>query len=79
MVVPERRTPAAVATGILLTRRWDCSALREERTRLGVAQLRAEQRAQVEAWLKGHRDLSRSVAGELIDVWYPDAPIHQPQ
>lgn len=38
----------------------------------------AEQRAQVEAWLKGHRDLSGSVVGELIDVWYPDAPIHQP-
>ncbi|HLV18162.1 MAG TPA: 50S ribosome-binding protein YggL [Pseudomonas sp.] len=38
-----------------------------------------EQRAQVEAWLKARGELAGSRVGELIDVWYPDKPIHQAQ
>lgn len=38
-----------------------------------------EQRAQVEAWLKARSELAGSTVGELIDVWYPDAPIYQAQ
>lgn len=36
-----------------------------------------EQRAQVEAWLKGRSELTDSTLSPLMDVWYPDAPIHQ--
>jgi uncharacterized protein YggL (DUF469 family) len=35
----------------------------------------AEQRAQVEAWLKGRKELSEFTVSELMDVWYPEQPI----
>jgi uncharacterized protein YggL (DUF469 family) len=36
-----------------------------------------EQRAQVEAWLKGRAELVDFTASPLMDVWYPDSPIKQ--
>lgn len=36
-----------------------------------------EQRAQVEAWLKGRSELVDFTASPLMDVWYPDSPINQ--
>jgi len=35
----------------------------------------AEQRASVEAWLKGRSELSSFEISPLMDVWYPDKPI----
>lgn len=35
----------------------------------------AEQRASVEAWLKGRTELSSFELSPLMDVWYPDKPI----
>jgi uncharacterized protein YggL (DUF469 family) len=37
----------------------------------------AEQRAAVEAWLKGRSELSEATVSPLIDVWYPGNPINQ--
>ncbi|MGB4073016.1 YggL family protein [Pseudomonas sp.] len=37
----------------------------------------AEQRAAVEAWLKGRDELVDFTASPLIDVWYPDNSINQ--
>ena len=37
----------------------------------------AEQRATVEAWLKGRKELSTVEVSPLMDVWYPDKPINQ--
>lgn len=36
----------------------------------------AEQRAQVEAWLKGRSELSAFTVSPLMDVWYPEKPIN---
>ena len=36
-----------------------------------------EQRAQVEAWLKGRTELVDFTVSPLMDVWYPDSPINQ--
>ena len=36
-----------------------------------------EQRAAVEAWLKGRDELVDFTASPLIDVWYPDNSINQ--
>ena len=36
----------------------------------------AEQRATVEAWLKGRSELTESSVSPLMDVWYPDNPIN---
>jgi uncharacterized protein YggL (DUF469 family) len=36
-----------------------------------------EQRAAVEAWLKGRDDLVDFTASPLIDVWHPDSAINQ--
>jgi hypothetical protein len=36
-----------------------------------------EQRAAVEAWLKGRDELVDFTASPLIDVWYPDNQINQ--
>ena len=36
-----------------------------------------EQRAQVEAWLKGRAELVDFTVSPLMDVWYPDSPINQ--
>lgn len=35
-----------------------------------------EQRAQVEAWLKGRNELVDFSASALMDVWYPENPIN---
>ena len=37
----------------------------------------AEQRATVEAWLKGRSELSSFEISPLMDVWYPDKPINE--
>lgn len=37
----------------------------------------ADQRATVEAWLKGRKELSNVEVSPLMDVWYPDKPINQ--
>ena len=34
-----------------------------------------EQRSQLEAWLKGRKELSDFTLSPLLDVWYPDNPI----
>ncbi|WP_137817913.1 YggL family protein [Pseudomonas sp. 2FG] len=36
----------------------------------------AEQRAAVEAWLKGRSEVTDFTASPLIDVWYPDNAIN---
>lgn len=36
----------------------------------------AEQRAAVEAWLKGRSELAGAKVGELVDAWYPDRPVN---
>lgn len=36
-----------------------------------------EQRAAVEAWLKGRNELESFEASPLLDVWYPENPINQ--
>lgn len=36
----------------------------------------AEQRASVEAWLKGRSELSSFEVSPLMDVWYPDKPLN---
>ena len=36
----------------------------------------AEQRATVEAWLKGRSELSSFEISPLMDVWYPDKPLN---
>jgi len=36
-----------------------------------------EQRAAVEAWLQGRKELSSFTVGPLVDAWYPDNPINQ--
>lgn len=36
-----------------------------------------EQRAQVEAWLKGRSELKDSSISPLLDVWYPENPVSQ--
>lgn len=35
-----------------------------------------EQRAAVEAWLKGRSELTEVSVSPLIDVWYPEKPIN---
>jgi len=35
-----------------------------------------EQRATVEAWLKGRSELTEMSVSPLIDVWYPEKPIN---
>ncbi|AOE64782.1 YggL family protein [Pseudomonas corrugata] len=35
-----------------------------------------EQRAAVEAWLKGRSELTNMTVSPLIDVWHPDMPIN---
>lgn len=35
-----------------------------------------EQRAAVEAWLKGRSELTEATVSPLIDVWYPEKPIN---
>jgi uncharacterized protein YggL (DUF469 family) len=37
----------------------------------------AEQRAQVEAWLKGRKELAEFTISPLMDVWYPESPVNQ--
>jgi len=34
------------------------------------------QRAEVEAWLKGRKELSSFEISPLLDVWYPDNPVN---
>lgn len=34
-----------------------------------------EQRAQVDAWLKGRAELAEYSVSPLMDVWYPENPI----
>ncbi|WP_161897933.1 50S ribosome-binding protein YggL [Pseudomonas yangonensis] len=36
-----------------------------------------EQRAAVEAWLKGRDELQNYEISPLLDVWYPENPINQ--
>lgn len=36
-----------------------------------------EQRAAVEAWLKGRDELAEVSVTPLIDVWYPENPVNQ--
>lgn len=36
-----------------------------------------EQRAQVEAWLKGRSELSEVSVSPLLDIWYPENPVHK--
>ena len=36
----------------------------------------AEQRAAVEAWLKGRSGLTSTLVSPLLDVWYPEKPIN---
>ena len=35
-----------------------------------------EQRAQVDAWLKGRSELEGYTLGKLADAWYPEKPIN---
>ncbi|MEE1923694.1 YggL family protein [Pseudomonas sp. 148P] len=35
-----------------------------------------EQRASVEAWLKGRNELTKIDISPLLDAWYPDTPIN---
>ncbi|MFK3796963.1 MULTISPECIES: YggL family protein [unclassified Pseudomonas] len=35
-----------------------------------------EQRATVEAWLKGRSEVTKVEVGPLIDAWYPEKPIN---
>ncbi|WP_322740485.1 50S ribosome-binding protein YggL [Pseudomonas kielensis] len=35
-----------------------------------------EQRAAVEAWLKGRSELTEVTVSPLLDVWYPEKPIN---
>ncbi|MDR0281451.1 MAG: YggL family protein [Paucimonas sp.] len=35
-----------------------------------------EQRASVEAWLKGRNELTNIEISPLLDAWYPDTPIN---
>jgi len=37
----------------------------------------AEQRALVEAWLKGRSELTEFTVSPLLDVWYPENDIAQ--
>jgi uncharacterized protein YggL (DUF469 family) len=37
----------------------------------------AEQRAQLEAWLKGRSELTDFTVSPLMDVWYPENAINQ--
>lgn len=37
-----------------------------------------EQRAQVEAWLKGRDELVEVTVSPLMDVWYPESTINTP-
>lgn len=37
-----------------------------------------EQRAAVDTWLQGRKELSSFEVGPLADAWYPDKPINQP-
>ncbi|MDG9884455.1 YggL family protein [Pseudomonas putida CSV86] len=36
-----------------------------------------EQRAAVEAWLKGRSELTSIEVGPLVDAWYPEKPINK--
>lgn len=38
----------------------------------------AEQRAQVEAWLRGRDELAEFTVSPLMDVWYPENPVNNP-
>ncbi|WP_437880853.1 YggL family protein [Pseudomonas sp. LRF_L74] len=37
----------------------------------------AEQRAQIEAWLKSRSELREFTLSQLMDVWYPENPVNQ--
>ncbi len=36
-----------------------------------------EQRAAVEAWLKGRSELTKIEVSPLLDAWYPEKPINK--
>lgn len=39
--------------------------------------MNAEQREQLDAWLKGRKELTGYTLSPLMDVWYPENPVNQ--